>query len=98
MANTRFDSRPTEFYGELATWLRENAEDNDEQMDRLKRNLRRARGQELTGRQRQMLGMYYDQEKSMAQIARELAVAPSTVSRTIARAKKRLYRCLRYGL
>ncbi len=66
-------------------------------MDRLKRNLRRARVQELTPRQRQVLAMYFDQGKNMAQIARELGLNRSTVSRTLVRAKNRLYRCLRYG-
>lgn len=41
--------------------------------------------------------MYFDQGKNMAQIARELGLNRSTVSRTLVRAKNRLYRCLRYG-
>ena len=45
-----------------------------------------------------MLAMYYDEGKTMPEIAAELGVVTSTVSRTICRAKKRLYRCLRYGL
>ena len=98
MGSTPFDTRSSEFAGDLAVWLRENAEDNGEQLDRLKRNLRRARAQELTPRQRQMLRLYFDEGKNMAEIARELRVARSTVSRTIARAKGRLYRCLKYGL
>ena len=97
MANTPFDTRASEFAGDLTVWLRENAEDNSEQMDRLKRNLRQARVQELTPRQRQVLAMYFDQGKNMAQSARELGLNRSTVSRTLVRAKNRLYRCLRYG-
>ena len=34
----------------------------------------------------------------MAEIAQMLGVNPSTVSRTLQRARRRLYRCLRYGL
>ena len=87
-----------EFVGDLQVWLREHAEDNSEQLSRLKRNLHRAREQELTPRQRQMLAMHFDQNRSVTQIARELGVNPSTVTRTLQRAVRRLYRCLRYGL
>ncbi|MEG0780620.1 MAG: sigma-70 family RNA polymerase sigma factor [Oscillospiraceae bacterium] len=98
MRNTVFDTRSSEFAGDMTVWLRETAEDNSEDMGRLKRNLRRAREQELTPRQRQMLALYYDENKNMSRIAEELGVSRSTVSRTISRAKKRLFRCLRYGL
>lgn len=97
MRNTPFDTRASEFAGDLTVWLRENAEDNSEQLERLKRNLRLARKQELTPRQSQMLSMYFDQGMNMSQIARELGLNRSTVSRTLVRAKARLYRCLRYG-
>lgn len=53
---------------------------------------------ELTERQRQLLRMRYEENKTVSTIARELGVDKSTVSRTITRAKKRLYKCLRYGL
>ena len=65
---------------------------------RLRQNLRRARQQELTPRQQQVLTLYYDQGMNMTQIAQTLGVNCSTVSRTIRRAKQRLYRCLRYCL
>lgn len=98
MGNIPYSNRSSEWAGDLTVWLRSVSEDNSDQMDRLRRNLRRAREQELTPRQRQLLALYFDEGKNMAQIAEELGVARSTVSRTIARAKKRLYRCLRYGL
>lgn len=98
MRDTRFDTRSSEWIGDMAVWLRENADTNDEQLSRLRRNLRRARELELTERQRQMLVLYYDQGLKMNQIARKLHVNPSTVSRTIRRARDRLYRCLKYGL
>ena len=41
--------------------------------------------------------MHFEEGKSIRAIARELDVAPSTVSRTVNRAKERLRRCLRYG-
>ena len=95
---TAVKSTPYNIYGDMAAWLRAHAEDNESDLRRLKRNLRLAREQELTARQRQLLRMRYEEDMSVTQIARELGVDKSTVSRTIARAKRRLYKCLRYGL
>lgn len=96
MGNTEFRNRSSEFPGDLQIWLQEHGRDNSEQLSRLRRNLRAAREQELTPRQAEMLRLYFDEEKTMVQIAQELGINRSTVSRTIARAKARLYRCLRY--
>ena len=82
----------------MTVWMREHAEDNSDQLERLRRNLRRAREQELTPRQREILALYYDRGLKMPQIARKLGINRSTVSRTVKRAKERLYRCLRYCL
>jgi len=98
MQNTPYSSRANHFMGELDTWMRQYANDNSEQLSRLKRSLRIARSQELTPRQSQMLTMYYDQKMSMPQIAEELGISPSAVSRTLSRARHTLYRCLRYAL
>ena len=98
MRDTRFDSRSSEWIGDMTVWLRDHAEDNSDQLERLQRNLRRAREQELTPRQREILALYYDRGLKMPQIARKLGVNRSTVSRTVKRAKERLYRCLRYAL
>ena len=38
------------------------------------------------------------QNKTVTEIAQELGVNKSTVSRTLLRAKRRLYQCLRYAL
>lgn len=100
MSNTRYDhnARSSEWFGDLTAWTRQNASDNTEQLDRLRRNLRQAREHELTPRQREMLSLYFDQGMTIPQIAGELGVNRSTVSRTLQRAKDRLYRCLRYAL
>lgn len=98
MRDTRFDSRSSEWIGDMTVWMRDHAEDNSDQLERLRRNLRRAREQELTPRQREVLALYYDRGLNMPQIARKLGVNRSTVSRTVKRAKERLYRCLRYAL
>ena len=98
MANRTFDTRSSEWLGDMTVWLRDNANTNSELLTRLRQNLRRARQQELTPRQQQVLTLYYDQGMNMTQIAQTLGVNCSTVSITIRRAKQRLYRCLRYCL
>ena len=98
MNATPFDTRSSEWAGDMTVWLRENADDNQEQLERLLRNLRKARIQELTPRQQQMLSMRFEQNMSGAEIARELGLNRSTVSRTLKRAQDRLRRCLQYAL
>mgnify|MGYP002651003321 CR=1 FL=1 len=98
MNDTRFDTRSSEWIGDMTVWLRENSADNSERLERLRRNLRQARVRELTPRQREMVFLYYDRGLKMSQIAQKLGVNRSTVSRTVKRAKQRLYRCLRYAL
>lgn len=97
MRGTPFDTRSSEWTGDMTVWLRENANDNEEQMERLLRNLRKAREEELTPRQRQMLEMRFDQNMNGAEIAEALGVNRSTVSRTIIRAQEKLRRCLQYS-
>ncbi len=98
MKNTRFENRSSEWLGDMTVWRRANAEDNGEQITRLRRNLRLARERELTERQREMVALYYDQGMTMPQIAERLGVNRSTVSRTLRRARDRLHRFLRYTL
>ena len=98
MRDTPFNTRASEWIGDMTVWLRENAEDNSEQLSRLRRNLRRAREAELTDRQREILALYYDKGMRMTEIAKALGINRSTVSRAIRRAKERLYRCLRYTI
>lgn len=98
MQNTPYSNRSSEFPGDLQLWMRDNAEDNSERLARLRRNLRKAREAELTPRQQQIVTLVFDQELTLSQAARELGLNPSTVSRTLERAKQRLYRSLRYAL
>lgn len=98
MKGTPYSIRNNEFYGDMAAWLRANAQDNDGELLRLKRNLRLARQEALTARQRQLLRMNFEQNKTVTEIAQELGVNKSTVSRTLLRDKRRLYQCLRYAL
>ena len=58
-------ARGGQWLADLASWERESAPDNNEQMERLRRNLRLARQQVLTDRQRQVLELYYDRGLTM---------------------------------
>lgn len=73
------------------------ADDNTNQINRLKRNLAHALRQDLTECQRKYMLLYYGQSMSMEAIAQQCGVNKSTVSRTLKRGRQRLYRCLRYG-
>ena len=98
MKNTPFDTRSSEWVGDMTVWLSENGDDNAAQLERMCRSLRQARQQALTPRQREMLIMRYEQNMSGSEIARELGLNRSTVSRTLRRARERLRRCLQYSL
>ena len=52
---------------------------------------------ELTPRQRQLVRMYYIKQMPMQDIADELGITISTVSRTKKRGRERLKRCMSYG-
>ena len=99
MSAARYDKtgRGREVLGDLAAWERSHGEDNSEQMERLRRNLKKVRRQELTPRQEEMIHLYYDLGLNMPQVARQLGVTKSTVSRTLARGRKRLKRYLQYS-
>lgn len=97
MRGIPFDTKAGEFECGMSVWIQENAGDNGEQMERLMRNLRKAREEELTPRQRQMLEMRFEQNMKISEISEALGVNQSTVCRTIIRAKNRLRRCLKYS-
>ena len=82
---------------DLAVYTQLMADDNRDQMNRLKRNLTHALRQDITQRQREYMMLYYGRGMSMEAIAKEVGVNKSTVSRTLKRGRQRLYRCLRYG-
>lgn len=82
---------------DLAVYTELIADDNRDQVNRLKRNLTRALRQDITAKQRQYMMLYYGQNMSMEAIAKQFGVNKSTVSRTMKRGRERLYRCLRYG-
>lgn len=97
MNDIPFKTRSSEWEGDLVVWAQQFAENNDQQRDRLLRQLRQARQKELTPRQQEFLLLHYDQDLSVTQIAEMYGVHPSTVSRTLQRARARLRRVLQYA-
>ena len=81
----------------MAVYAQVMAEDNSEQMGRLRRNVMRALQEDVTPRQRECMLLYYEKGLKMRQIAELTGVDKSTVSRNIKRGASRLRRCLRYG-
>lgn len=85
----------------LQVWERENAPDNSpdnsEVLTRAKRNLKSALNELLTPKQRMYLSMYYFEGLSMGEIGARVGVNKSTVSRTVARARARLNKALKYS-
>ena len=71
--------------------------DNRLRLRRLRRYLPEAM-EDLTERQKEMVRMHFFEEKTVSDIARELSVNRSTVSRCLSRAEKRLRRTLRFTL
>ncbi len=59
--------------------------------------MHRAINTELTRRQRQLVSMYYIEQMPMQEIADELGLHISSVSRTLKRARERLKNSLSYG-
>lgn len=89
---------PPEIRAAMEIWQGQDSEDNDARMQRLRRNLKKAIDQELTRRQQTMLLMRYSENCSQTDMATRLGVDKSTVSRTLARARKKLARVLQYSL
>lgn len=98
MNGTHYNGKHYEegFSADMAAWLRATAGDNEERLRRMRRALRAARGEALTERQREMLELHYEEAMGVSEIARALGVNRSTVSRTLARARHRLYERVRY--
>ncbi|MBR2715667.1 MAG: sigma-70 family RNA polymerase sigma factor [Ruminococcus sp.] len=58
--------------------------------------LSKALKSELTGRQRECIMMYFYENKRMRQIAKELSLSPSTVTRHIKAGKRKLENIAKY--
>lgn len=82
----------------LEVWKQDQAGDNSARRARILQNLPIAVERELTPRQREILRMRFSDDMTVSEIAAELDVCKSTVSRSLARSLERLYKALRYSL
>ena len=73
-------------------------ESNRQQLESMKNALKKAMKTELTDRQRYIITEYYFNKRTMTDIANELGITKSTVSRHISRSRERLKASLRYGM
>ncbi len=63
---------------------------NAEKIRRMQQMLNAAMEFSLTGRQREIVGLYYMEEKAAAEIAEELGISRQSVHKTLRLAKKKL--------
>ncbi len=85
-----------EFDREFLAEISGESSTNRERLNIVCRALKQAIRTDLTPRQREVLLLYYQEEMKMYQIAALLSRDPSTISRTITRAKARLKKSLRF--
>ena len=97
MPNTKY-RQGKRYAADMATYIKQIDPGNSgEEHGRLIHNLARCIREELTPRQRDLLMRYYVSGQNQREIAEELGINKSTVSRTIQRGEERLRLCLRYG-
>lgn len=93
MGNLLFDERYSAHYDPFIS----PCCDNHMRLRRLRHYLPEAMD-DLTERQKEMVRMHFFDDKTVSDIARELEVNRSTVSRCLSRAERRLLRTLRFTL
>ena len=98
MRSTHLTRRDPGIQAAVELWQKGMAATNEESLARLRKNLTMAIQEELTPRQQEILQLHLSEGLSQARIAERLGVDKSTVSRTVARAKRNLARVLRYSL
>lgn len=74
----------------------QDAETNSELKEKVKKIMVKVIKNELTPRQREIIVLYYYKGLGVSEIADTLGLAPSTVSRTVKRARDRIYNFLKY--
>lgn len=74
----------------------ENENNNSEHINKVKKYMSDIINDELTDRQRQIVTMYYYENRNIKEIADTLSVNPSTISRSLASSRKNIYRILKY--
>lgn len=80
----------------LRHWRSAEGDEPSEKLARLAAHLPRAIEEELTPRQRQIVHLHFYDGLSVTQIARQLEVHPSTVTRSLQRSARKLQHILLY--
>lgn len=100
MAGSRY-RRGGMYAADMAVYARLLSEDpdlsNEKDIAGLKERVAMAMRQELSAKQRLYIRLYYVDGLNMVEIAEQLGIDKSTVSRTIKRGESTLRRCLRFG-
>lgn len=81
---------------ELRHWRSAEGDEPSERLARVVAHLPRAIEEELTPRQRQILHLHFYDGLSVTQIAQQLNVHPSTVTRSLQRSARKLQHILLY--
>ena len=86
------------FTGKADEGIRAILQDDDEEGNgrKLKKVLLNVIKNELTPRQKEIIMLYYFQNKDIVTIGRELGVTPQAVSAAMSRARLRMFRILQY--
>lgn len=98
MIDSALPYRNSEDVGSLQEYLKDTASTNDEALLRAKNVLSKAVQTELTAKQQEYLLMQFCDGLTVTEISRRCGVDKSVVSRTISRAKRRLYHCIKYAM
>ena len=100
MTNTSSNRYRNPRSADFNAWISATAGTNSEQMASVRRKLRAACRQDLTPRQREIVELYFfsGKKQTLTQVADQLGLDRSTVSRTLKRAMGRLRNRLRYAL
>lgn len=69
---------------------------NEDKLKLAKKALKKVVEEQLTTRQKQVIVLYYYEQVNMPTIAKMLGVNPSTVSRTLNRARQNIMKYLQY--
>ncbi len=93
---TRVSEQALEFNRQFIQDMLGTAKDNRHHLALARKALHEVISEELTSRQKEVLLMYYFEQRKMGEIGEILGISKSTVSRTIGRAKSRIYKHMRF--
>ncbi len=93
---TRVTERALEFNEMFLREILGTGRDNRRHLELAQNALHDIIAQELTERQKQLMLMYFFEKRTMMEIGELLGISKSTVSRTMTRAKARIFKAMRF--